>query len=315
MKKSIDFLITQKCNYRCPYCSQSKGFSTNFEEASDKTIFAFLEFISKLSREYEVTISGGEPLTHSKFFYLIEELKKLDFKVSVVSNFSYPIDKYKKIKDILGENLSEILVSLHLSQIKNLDDFLNRTIEFNSYKGNSNFKIASVLSDKNCNELKKIALFFKENNINFELQHMRIKNSFVQYNKEAEDFIKEYPISKIKEISNTYGKLCLAGRDYIVIYQNGEVYRCYSSRFNKIHSLGNIRNKVKLFNCAIPCLNKKCTCPKPIMQNMINYNSKAPIKTLGMSLYNALFIPYYFIKNFGIVKAKLKQALNFKNKG
>lgn len=312
MKKSIDFLITQKCNYRCPYCSQSKGYSKNLEEADDSVISAFLKFLNEIPRDFEITISGGEPLTHKKFFYLIEELKKLGFMVSIVSNFSYPIEEYKKIKDILGDNLSEILASLHLSQIKSLDDYLSKALEFNLYKGNSNFKVASVLSNDNCSELKKVAEFAKNNNLNFELQHMRIKNSFVEYNKEAKDFIKDYPISKIKEISNTIGKKCSAGRDFLVIYQNGECYRCYSSRFNKIHSMGNIKKGIKLFEFDTPCLNKKCTCPKPIMQGMIDYNSNMPFKTALLSLYNAVFVPYYIIKNFDIVKAKLTQSINFK---
>ena len=315
MKKSIDFLITQKCNYRCPYCSQSKGYSKDFEEADDSVISAFLKFIATIPSDFEITISGGEPLMHKKFFYLIEEIARLGFKVSIVSNFSFPINEYKKIKDILGDNLSELLVSMHLSQIKNLDEFLNKALEFNLYKGNTNFKIASVLSDENCGELKKVADFIEKNNINFELQHMRIKNSFVKYEKEAEEFIKKYPISKIKEVSNTYGKKCSAGRNFLVIYQNGECYRCYSSRFNKIHSMGNIKKGIKLFKSDLPCLNKKCTCPKPIMQGMIDYNFDMKFKTALLSLYNALFIPFYIIKNFDIVKAKLTQSINFKNKG
>ena len=44
----IDFLITQNCNYRCFYCSQSKKFITgNFEEADDDTINGFLNFLEK----------------------------------------------------------------------------------------------------------------------------------------------------------------------------------------------------------------------------------------------------------------------------
>jgi len=147
MKKNIDFLITQKCNYRCPYCSQSKGFTKSLDEADDSVISAFLKFISNLPRDFEITISGGEPLLHSKFFYLIEEINRLGFKISVVSNFSQHIEQYKKIKDILEDNLSELFVSMHLSQIKNLDEFLSNVKEFNNYKGSSKFTVASVLTD------------------------------------------------------------------------------------------------------------------------------------------------------------------------
>lgn len=312
MKKNIDFLITQKCNYRCPYCSQSKGYVKSLEEADDKVISSFLKFISGLPRDFEITISGGEPLLHKQFLYLIEEINRLGFKVSVVSNFSFSIEEYKKIKNILGENLSELFVSMHFSQITNTDEFLSKAIEFNQYKGSSKFTVASVLTDENCQELKKAAKFFKENDINFELQHMRIKNSFVQYNANAEEFIKTFPISKIKEISGTYGKMCSAGKDFLVVYQNGETYRCYSSRFNKIHSLGNVKNKIKLYDSKIPCLNGKCTCPKPIINGLIDYNLQSTPKAVLLSFYNALYIPYYAVKNFDIIKTKIAQAIRLK---
>lgn len=313
----IDFLITQNCNYRCFYCSQSKKFITgSFEEANDDTINGFLNFLEKIEKPYEITISGGEPLVHKKFFYLIEEIIKRGHKVSIVSNFSFNIGQYKKIKDILKDDLIELLASLHTTEVKDIDEFLNKAKEFNEYKGNSRFIVASVLSEENLETLKKTGEFLKENNIAFELQHMRIKNSFVEYKKEADDFIKKFPISKIKEKSNTYGKYCHAGKNFIVIYQNGECYRCYSSRFNKIHCMGNIKDKnFKLYKKAIPCLNKNCTCPKPILYNMIDYRRANYILAGILSIYNGVFIPYYAVKNFKIIKSKIKQAVEFKKRG
>lgn len=315
MKKCIDFLITQKCNYKCPYCSQSKGYYKDFEEADDETIEAFLKFITKLPRDFEITISGGEPLTHKKFFYLIEKIKELGFRVSIVSNFSYSIETYKKIKDILGDNLSELFVSLHLSQIKDLYKFLLKAFKFNYYKKSSKFTVGAVLTNENLEKLKFCTKYFKDNNIDFELQHMRIKNSFVEYDKEAQEFIEGFPISKIRKNSKTYGKTCLAGMNFLVVYQDGEVYRCYSSRFNKVHSLGNIKNGVKMYDMPLPCLNKNCTCPKPIINGMVDYNSNNFFKAALLSLYNLIFIPYFGVKNFDILKAKIKQGLKFKNKG
>ena len=314
----FDFLITQNCNYRCPYCSQSKKFHKGiFEQASIETINSVLNFIDKNSNKFnfEITVSGGEPLVHPEFFNFLMELKKRNAAVSIVSNFSFEIEKYIKIKDILGENFKELLVSLHLSQVKSLDEFLKKAEIFNSYKGGTNFLAASVLTDENVSELKKVASFLKEKNIKFELQHLRIKNKFVEYSDIAKEFISNFPISKIKEKSGTYSKICLAGVNFMIIYQNGECYRCYSSRFNKVHSLGNIKNKnFKLYSKPLPCLNKNCTCPKPILFNMIDYSSKAPVKALLLSLYNAFFIPLFIVKNFDSLKEKFIQGKNLKNK-
>lgn len=256
----FDFLITQNCNYRCPYCSQSKKFHKGiFEQASGETINSVLNFIDKNLSEFnfEITVSGGEPLIHPEFFNFLAELKKRNVAVSIVSNFSFQIEQYKKIKDILGENFKELLVSLHLSQVKNKDEFLSKAAAFNCFKQNTNFVAASVLTDENVDELKKVAEFLKENEIKFELQHLRINNKFVEYGDIAREFISKFPISKIKEKSGTYSKICLAGSNFMIIYQNGECYRCYSSRFNRVHSLGNIKSKnFKLYSKPMPCLNK-----------------------------------------------------------
>ena len=314
MKKSIDFLITQNCNYRCPYCSQSKKFvKGDLENASDSVLEAFLSFLDRIDKSFEITISGGEPLCHPKFFDFAEKIVKKGFNISVVSNFSYPISWYEKLKTIAGNQLAELFVSCHIGQVKNIDEFLEKTSAFDSIKENTKFTVGAVLSDDNLTEIKKIALFLKQKNINFELQHMRIKNSYVEYKKDAKEFISNFPVSKIKSISNTYAKLCHAGCSFAFIYQNGDAYRCYSSRFNKVHKLGNIQNKnFKLYKAPIPCLNKNCTCPKPIINGMVETAKSAPLKAIFLSFYNALFIPYLVCKNSDIVCAKIKQWIKFK---
>ncbi len=309
MKKSIDFLITQRCNYRCRYCSQSKGFAQNLKDADKDTIESFLSFLDKIPNDFEITITGSEPLLAKEFFPLIKKLKEKNFNFSVVTNFSFPIEEYKKLKDISGENLKELFVSLHLSQVKDKNEFLLKAKEFNNCKGQTYFTVGSVLSNENCEELKAVSEFFKENGIKFELQHMRIKNSFVKYDENAQNFIEKFPVTKIKEMSETYGKMCAAGKDFMFVYENGDAYRCYSSRFNRVHFLGNIKDKnFKMYDKILPCLNKKCTCPKPIINGLIDYNKSSIVNALFLSFYNLMFLPYYAVKNFEIVKAKIKQG-------
>ena len=80
----IDFLITQNCNYRCFYCSQSKKFVTgNFEEANDDTINGFLNFLEKIEKPYEITISGGEPLVQDTLGAAMDEVKALGYQIGL----------------------------------------------------------------------------------------------------------------------------------------------------------------------------------------------------------------------------------------
>lgn len=306
----VDFLITQKCNYRCEYCSQSKKFYKNTAHSNDDTINAFLKFIKTLEPGFEITISGGEPLCHPRFFDVVQEIKNYNLKLSVISNFSHPIKDYKKIVDIMGENLAELFVSYHSSQVKDIKEFRKKIVEFNSYKPvGTSFCVGSVLSDENYPILKGMAEFLKENKIKFCLQHMRIKNSYVQYKKEAAEFLAENAKIEPGRVLNTFSKMCYAGYKFLLIYENGDAYRCYSSRFNKAHSLGNIKDKnFKMFNCPVPCVNTKCTCPKPISFNMLDLKHSNMSLALLYALKNAAYLPFLLLKNLDILKAKLEQG-------
>lgn len=310
----IDFLITQKCNYRCSYCSQSKKFYKDTKDADNKTIDAFLKFIKTLDKDFEITISGGEPLCHPRFFEVIEAIKAAGLKLTVISNFSYPIESYKKIADIMGKNFVELFVSFHDTQVKDFNGFKKKAEEFAKYKADDvKFTVASVLTNENVKKLQELRSFLADLEINFVLQHMRIKNSYVKYLPLAEDFLTKTAKPEFGRIVNTFGKMCAAGQKFLLIYENGEAYRCYSSRFNKVHSLGNIKDRAfALFNCPMPCLNKTCTCPKPINRNMLDMEQSNYLKALVLTVKNFVFLPVLGIKNFDILKAKFIQGINFK---
>lgn len=314
IRSCIDFLITQKCNYRCTYCSQSKKFYKGAKAADDKTIDAFLNFIKIIDKTFEITISGGEPLTHPRFYEVIKEIKNQGLKLTVISNFSYNIENYKKIADIMGENLIELFVSYHPTQVSDIENFKQKAKEFNLYKNKTTkFSVASVLTNGNIQHLKELSEFLNNNGIKFGLQHMRIKNKYVKYSKTAEEFLAKNAAKEPGEVTKTFGKLCHAGEKFLFIYENGDVYRCYSSRFNKTHCMGNIKDKgFKLFTCAKPCMNTKCTCPKPISYNMLDLKRNNYLLAGVYLVKNLIYLPLLVLKNKDILKAKFRQAAIFK---
>ena len=118
-KKFIDFIITQKCTYRCPYCIQSKSEQNEYNEASKETINNFLKFLDKIGKDFEITITGGEAILHKEFFNLIKNIKEKGFKINLITNLSFEINTYRKIFDILENSLNHFDISFHLDQINN----------------------------------------------------------------------------------------------------------------------------------------------------------------------------------------------------
>ena len=103
--KFIDFIITQKCTYRCKYCSQSKGQVAICENATSETIQAFYRLLDKIDKDFEITITGGEAMLHPDFFEIIKEVKLRGFKINLITNLSFKIEQYQKVFEILGDSL------------------------------------------------------------------------------------------------------------------------------------------------------------------------------------------------------------------
>ena len=91
--KFIDFIITQSCSYSCTYCSQSKKENLVQNSADEKILQCFLNFLKTLDNDFIITITGGEALLHSNFYEFIEEIKNMGFKINLITNFSFEIEK------------------------------------------------------------------------------------------------------------------------------------------------------------------------------------------------------------------------------
>lgn len=306
--KFIDFIITQKCTYKCPYCLQSKAQTSHCNEASLDTIDAFYRFLDKLDKDYEITITGGEAILHPNFFEIIEQTKKRGFKVNLISNLSFKIETYLKIFDLLGESLNKFDVSFHIDEVQNFNLLLEKLENFLKAKPKTTkttFYIPLYNVDTK-KELKidKILRIAKRYNIEHSFQKIRFMGSYKNENNE------KYTSSHRKV--NSFGKLCFAGCESAVIYENGEVYRCYSSRFMKSNHLGNIKDdNFSLNDNACVCSSLICTCPKPQLYNQLCVE-KDNKQAYNDALINIAYLPKLIFKNKEVLFVKIKQFLNLK---
>lgn len=307
MGKFIDFIITQKCNQNCLYCSQSKLEQEEKNHASSEIIDCFLKFIKTLDREFEITITGGEAILHPRFFEIIEKVANLGFKINLISNFSFQMEIYHKIFKITENKLNRLDISLHLDEIKDFNLTIEKLKQFLSEKPKqtkTNILIPIFkLTEKKEKEIIKIKSIAYKYNTNVSFQHVRILNQYIKYNKKEQSYFLDQENSK-----KTYAHLCQAGQNSAVIYEDGSVYRCYSSRFSIKNYLGNIKNKnFKLKNKPQICTQKFCTCPKPKQYNQIE-QQKNYIIALKDSFINSIFLPILTIKQIKILKRKLRQS-------
>lgn len=306
-KKFIDFIITQKCSYRCPYCSQSKAQICKHNEADLETIDAFYKFLDNLEKDYEITITGGEAILHPNFFEIIEQVKEKGFKINLISNLSFKIETYLKIFELLGDNLNSFDISFHLNQIQDFNKTIEKAeifLENRPKNTKTTFFIPLYLIDrKNEQKIDKLIKLAKK----FEIPHSFQKIRFLDKYKKSQN--EKYKSHHKKE--KTYGSYCYAGSKSAVIYENGNAYRCYSSRFSKSNFLGNIKDEgFKLNQFANVCTNGCCSCPKPKIYNQI-LNEKNYKNALKDSILNCVFLPKAIIKNKDIVIAKIKQKFTF----
>ena len=152
-------------------------------------------------------------------------------------------------------------------------------------------------------KIDKIIRMAKKYDADFSFQKIRFLNTFK--NSSNEKYISHHQKRK------TYAKLCFAGCESAVIYENGEAYRCYSSRFNYSNYLGNINNsEFKLNEDAFACTSSCCNCPKPQAYSQICIE-RDYIEALGKTVKNIINLPRLIIKNKQIVITKIKQFFNF----
>lgn len=286
----IFFQITDKCNYRCEYCIQDKQVTEN---ASDEVLDALIDIIHNLKGTWKFMIMGGEALVHPRFFELAKIISKHNHNLFLITNFSFPIETYKKLIDIYGNKLVKLNASLHLSQVKSIDDFIEKAAEFNRLKPRkTDFSVTSVISDENFEILQEIKLKLKKHNIKMNLQRCRTESEYVKYDNEIEKYLDKNPENSAKitdnlDDANPYGITCAAGYKSYRILKNGDVHRCATEQPD-LFLLGNITDKTfKPFNKPMPCLAEKCTCCNTVIANhMIEYDLSS---NFGRNMFKTVF--------------------------
>jgi MoaA/NifB/PqqE/SkfB family radical SAM enzyme len=104
----LEFGITSRCNFSCPYCNLIK---TN--DMSKENVFLLVDYLKEQNLQF-IQFTGGEPLCRKDLEEIISYCKSLNIRCGVSTNGSFPINRYKKLIE-LGVELFSISFD-HLNQ-------------------------------------------------------------------------------------------------------------------------------------------------------------------------------------------------------
>ncbi|MDD2753143.1 MAG: radical SAM protein [Candidatus Portnoybacteria bacterium] len=275
---NINWVITDTCNYRCPYC-----FASVKKEPSSVSPLAIVEGLkNKLKGKWDVTILGGEPFFHDDFLEAIKGLTKLKqlHRISIYTNFSAKSDKIVKFLKITKGRLFLVFASLHLDYVKS-DAFLSKVSEIEkSFPGfKKNLLVTSVGIVDKLPYLEKIKKKFFEAGVQLIIwAYQRPDRTFFQYSARQKKILKQlnqnYNLPRFNDFAaacsnqgidkpsaSFKGRKCSAGFWSFFMLPNGAAYSCVMACRAKKGYLGNLlKGDFELRKTFSQCLYEECSC-------------------------------------------------------
>jgi MoaA/NifB/PqqE/SkfB family radical SAM enzyme len=223
--------ITFRCNYRCSYCN----IVTNFDfgkvagRDSEKSVEEWLAAMENLPPTM-FFFAGGEPLLYAGFPELLNRLPAKHSTIGLVTNGTAKLDVYRRIEKRIGIN-----VSYHREFIEE-EPFLKKVHDLAEL---FNVSVNIVATRENLSVLRRLQDEFKHENITLHVD--RMVGLGVVYTPEEVALLEPYLSTERRaqddqlDYDDFEPKLCGAGKNYINIMPNGEVYTC-AGGMEYIHS-------------------------------------------------------------------------------
>ena len=278
--ETVHIDLTNKCNLHCLYCwnhspllKKPKSVSWKQEELKFSLILQLLNELEELDVKKIILSGGGEPFLYPKIEELIYYIKKKNFHLTILTNFTlvHPIRISELGVDRLLIHLSsasaETYKKLHPPQTE--EDFEKLLNNLQLIQLPTRFNLVQVISQFNYKEINKmidLAIKFNANRISFKLMSTiegteklalntiarnELLNELIPL---AKEYTKRYNLktnlkvlesqitnSEYRQPLNDIG--CYAGWYYSRIYLTGDVFFCckhfkmgnvYSNSFREI---------------------------------------------------------------------------------
>lgn len=115
--RNVEWIITEKCNFRCSYCHCATG-----PHAPDDVVEAVLHYIASVFKADHVNLCGGEPIIAPSIKRVARYFKEHGIPLSTDSNISLPLRRILEILEEGGSNFHYVHTTLH-PEHHDFDDF------------------------------------------------------------------------------------------------------------------------------------------------------------------------------------------------
>jgi MoaA/NifB/PqqE/SkfB family radical SAM enzyme len=263
----VSWNMNTTCNYRCSYCTQ-RFVDDRGQWARD--LPKFIEAFAALPGDWEIKLSGGEPFRHPDFIDAVKKLAAARRRVSVVTNFSSPLDELHAFCDATRGKPGLISASLHL-EYADPDEFLAKVRAVQAAHA-GRVVVTCVATRDNLPRLRELRDRYATAGVTFRIQPEKQDREVIDYDdSEREQLIQLGGHNGTGLIAPVFaGQLCWAGARYFIVDHEGEAYRCYPARRHRREYLGNLLDGT--FRIRLqpePCRYAYCNCTVPQQRGMV----------------------------------------------
>lgn len=187
----VHFDITEFCNYHCEYCYQ--GVEKQQKHISDTVFNNFFAFLERLKEPFRVHLIGGEPFLYPRFFEMCRKIAQLGHYISLTTNFSLPLTSWDRLRKIAGGFLRAVEISLHPTQIRNLEDFFETLSEFNEWLGGGRkpiLRLNVVLTENNFDTVMTIRKRLEDIGLSLNIQRFALGANYQKYSGKIEAYLR-----------------------------------------------------------------------------------------------------------------------------
>lgn len=220
-KLIVYFSPTSRCNYRCSYCPVITKFdyTTLFPRNQERPVADWLAAFDRLPAAM-VYIAGGEPFVYNGLPDLLNQLPAKHQIVGIVTNLSQDVRLYRKVKRKI-----HIRASFHREFIGQ-DEFVAKV---KALSDQFYINVNIVATPENLPLIEDVADNMAHDNVTLHVDpYVDLHFRYTPEQRVLLDRVlrsDRNPDSQL-DFNDFSEKSCSAGRNYINLMSNGEVYAC-----------------------------------------------------------------------------------------